>query len=395
MVGMFRYRVLTARGKPEVGFLQARDLFDAREILARQESPLLALEPFQPKAFPRLSAKERLLFTRELERLLIAGLSLCEALSILAEKSRSEKRYFLLLDLCYRVQGGEPFSQALAVHKDNFSLLYVAMIANAETGFCLERALKHLIRLQEKQLYIRKQMTTALLYPVLLGGFCCVVLSLLLFFVIPSLQELFEGRALHPFTLFVFAWSAYAIKGKWLLLMLMSGVIATAIATSMKASWRERALACFVRLPFAKALCVKASWARCFRTAATLLEGGVPLLEALRQGRHVMRHPYMEEVLVCVEAEIAAGQSMAKALLRFPEVPSLIPRMLGVAEESGSLAVMMHQIAEIQEEELEATLQSLATLAQPILLLVLGVVVGFVLLSVLLPLTDVDSFLSM
>ncbi len=392
---LFRYQTLGDRGVLEVGYIQARDLLDARQGLQRQKRVVVELKAFTPKTFPTLSRQERLTLTRELQRLLLAGLPLFEALSILEEKYRKEKIHPLLLDLCYRVQSGESFSTALAMHPSSFDLLYSAMVANAEKGFRLEQALGHLIQLQEKQLYIRKQMMAALLYPALLGGFCLVVLSMLLFFVIPSLRELFEGRPLHPFTLFVFACSEYAIRAKWFLVALFGGAIGCSIALRSSLAWKRHGMALILRLPFLKPLFLKAAWARFCRTSATLLEGGVPLLEALAQGRKVMCHPRMEAIVALAEREIAEGRPIAAALQRSSEVPPLIPRMVGIAEEGGTLPFMMHQIAQIQEEELEKTLHALATLAQPILLLVLGVVVGFVLLSVLLPLTDVDSFLSL
>jgi general secretion pathway protein F/type IV pilus assembly protein PilC len=122
------------------------------------------------------------------------------------------------------------------------------------------------------------------------------------------------------------------------------------------------------------------------------LEGGLPLITAFSQGRSVMRHPQLEEIIAEAEEKISQGAPISSPFVGHKLIPPLVPRMLGIAEQSGKLSFTMEQIAQIYEDELETTLAYFASAAQPILLLVLGALVGFVLLSVLLPLTDVSSF---
>ena len=149
-----------------------------------------------------------------------------------------------------------------------------------------------------------------------------------------------------------------------------------------------------MRLPVLRGLALKAAWARFCRAVAALLVGGVPTVEAFRQGRAVVKHPALEGEIEKAERLIASGSSLARSLQGSALVPGLVPRMLGVAEEGGNLPFMMGQIAQIYEEELEKSLQSVTTIGQPLLLLLLGALVGFVLLAVLLPLTDVESFMN-
>ncbi|EKE08225.1 MAG: hypothetical protein ACD_17C00278G0001, partial [uncultured bacterium] len=134
------------------------------------------------------------------------------------------------------------------------------------------------------------------------------------------------------------------------------------------------------------------AFVRFARATATLLEGGLPIIETFDQARRVMNHPQLESVISKAAEQIAQGEAIHAPFENHPLIPPLIPRMLSIAEEGGKLPFMMKQIAQIYEEELEKTLTHFTTVAQPVLLLVLGVIIGFVLLSVLLPMTDVSSF---
>jgi general secretion pathway protein F/type IV pilus assembly protein PilC len=139
-------------------------------------------------------------------------------------------------------------------------------------------------------------------------------------------------------------------------------------------------------------LLVKVGLVRYFRAAATLIEGGLPALSALEQARGSLQHSALEKSIGGALLRLSQGESLEEALQKSPLIPSLISRMLGIAQQTGTLSTMMQQIALIYEGELEKSFARITSLAQPILLLILGAMVGFVLLSVLLPLTDVSSF---
>lgn len=390
---LFRYEALTEQGKKSRGTIDADTLQDAKQKLVRLKVAAIRISSVTEKEMRiRLSKREVLTLTREIARLLHAGLPLFEALSALEEKYRGQKFHSLLLDLCDRIRSGQAFSQALAKYPRSFDLLYTAMIANAEKTGRLEASLDELAQLLNRQLHIRKQITAALLYPALLTVFCLIVLSSLLFFVIPSLRELFDGRDLHPFTRLVFACSEFACNAKgFLLFSLLASFVFGSLAWFLS-SWKKKILSHLMRLPILKNLFTKIALVRFCRASASLLEGGLPLIAALSQARSVMHHPLLEPFIVGVEKEVAQGEPLSSSFAKNPLIPPLIPRMLAIAEQSGKLSFAMEQIAQIYEDELETTLTHFATLAQPALLLLLGAIIGFVLLSVLLPLTDVSSF---
>lgn len=156
--------------------------------------------------------------------------------------------------------------------------------------------------------------------------------------------------------------------------------------------WRQRIYRQWVRLPWLRSLLAKVALIRFSRSISTLLEGGVPIVAALGQARGAMRHPALEQIVAGAELAISQGASIQVVFQGHRLIPPLVPRMLGIAQEGGNLSATFRQIAEIYEGELERSLAYFSSIIQPALLLFLGLVVGFVILSVLIPLTDVNSF---
>ena len=392
-MGLFRYEALSESGKKFIGTIDADNLQDAKFKLQRREVVVLHVSFFSQKQFDcKLSKQDVMNLTREIARLLQAGMPLFEVLTALEEKYKGQKAHHLLLDLCDQVRSGKPFSECLGRHANIFDLLYVSMIANAEKTGRLKESLEELASWIGKELQVRKQLVSALLYPCLLGTFCLFVLSALLFFVIPSMAELFEGRELHPFTIVVFAASRWACKAKFFLVSLGIALVSAICLAVFYPPWKNRLAAGIVRVPFLKKILAKVAFVRFCRSCGTLLDGGLPIVTALSQSRLVMRHSILEKVVQGAEENMKQGEKLYRSFQNHPYIPPLVPRMLAIAEEGGKLPFMMRQIAEIYEEDLERNLLYVSTVAQPVLLLLLGGMVGFVLLSVLLPLTDVSSF---
>lgn len=392
---LYRYEAIADRGKKVVGTIDAESLSDAKVKLIRRQIAAIQVFPLEEGQMrSRLSKKELLTLTRELSRLLRAGLSLFEALSALEEKYRGHKISALLLDLCEQVRSGTSFSQALASHGKIFDLLYTAIIANAEKTGGLPQALDEIAFFLSRQMQVRKQILSALLYPSLLALFCGTVLSSLLFFVIPSLRELFEGRDLHPFTRIVFACSQFACHAKGALFAILLLFTASGSALVFSSKWKKKIRSIAFRLPLFKNLLAKIAFVRFCRSAAALLEGGLPAVTAFAQARQAMRHPVLEDVIAQAEEKLSQGEALHVPFQNHPLIPPLVPRMMAIAQQGGKLAFTMQQMAQIYEEELETFLSHFAAVAQPALLLILGLLVGFVLLSVLLPLTDVSSFIT-
>lgn len=392
---LYQFEAISGKGRKTLGLVDAESLQDAKLKLVRKQVAVVKVKLLSEKQI-RVALKKKELFslTSEMARLLQAGLPLFESLSALEEKYQGQKGHRLLLDLCDQVRAGHPLSSALKRHPESFDLLYISMVANAEKTGRLSHALEELATLLQRQMQIQKQLVGALLYPGLLTCFCIVILCSLVFFVVPSLRELFEGRDLHPLTRFVFACSAIACQMKSFLALGLIFFLGGGIALFTSSYGKKKAYTLIGKIPFFDKLFAKIAFVRFCRAVATLLEGGLPAVTAFAQGRSVMRHPALESVISQAEVKILEGEPLHVPFQNHPLIPPLVPRMIAIAQQGGSLSPMMQQIAQIYEDELETYLTKFAALAQPILLLILGGLVGFVLLAVLLPLTDVSSFVS-
>lgn len=394
-MAVYEFKAISEKGKKIFGSIDADNLQEARLKLVRRQIAAISVKPISEKQLKySLTKKELLSLTREIFRLLQAGLPLFEALSALEEKHRGQKSHRLLLNLCDKVRSGESFSQALSHHRETFDLLFISITANAEKTGRLSNALEEMAHLLERQIKIRGQIISALLYPSLLASFCFFILLTLLFFVIPSLRELFDGRDLHPFTRIVFAASSFVCNSKWILLAFFFLTIGSCVYLFASQKGKSLFYSLSSRLPYIKSLLAKIAFVRFCRAAATLLDGGLPAMAAFSSARRVMRHPVLEAAIAKAEERISQGEPMHVPFQNHPLIPPLVPRMIDIAQQGGKLSFMMQQMATIYEDELETYLSRFSAFAQPILLLVLGGLIGFVLLSVLLPLTDVSSFIT-
>ncbi len=207
---LFRYVALNLAGKKIKGVIDADTLDAAKEKLKKQEIMAITIALEKDKGEVVLPFDLLLAFTRELAQLLRAGLPLYESLLTIEEKYRTHKAHPLFLDLCDRLKTGNSLSSALTCYPKSFDEVYLSMVGAGEQSGSLGESLQQLALLIARQSRLKKQLGSALIYPAFLGVFCLVVVFSLLFFVIPSMQELFEGRALHPLTQVVLAVSNFA-----------------------------------------------------------------------------------------------------------------------------------------------------------------------------------------
>ncbi len=391
-MALFKYETINQSAKKNHGLLEAENISEAKQKLIRQSLFITSIKPIAPSNKSLISREEKLNLTKELSRLLKAGIPLYESLQALEEKYRGQSGQMLLLDLCEQVRSGHPLSLALQKHFTTFDPLYISLIETAEKTGRLEEALDDLADLMTKQQILRTQLTQAILYPSLLLGFCFFVFGLLIFYVVPSLQELFEGRTLHPFTEFVFSLSRFVCKSKFILLIGFSLVAAALGFLSFSTYWKKKIGKALILMPFISSMYLKIGFIRFFRSASTLLAGSVPIISSISQAKTTVDHPKLKKLIEEAEEKLRQGQSIHTCFINPNLIPPLIPRLLSIAEKGGNLPKMMKQIADIYEEELNRFLSQFSTLIQPILLIILGLIVGFILLSVLLPLTDVSSF---
>lgn len=392
-MALYQYQTVDSKGKKISGSLEAQTEKEARSKLREQGVMVVQLGLQKGIASRRGSLKgdNLLAFTVQLSQLVNAGVPLYESLNALEEQVRGEPFHRVVQSLCEQVKTGFSLSNAMSNYPNSFDKLYCSMVGAGEAAGVLGPVLEKLSHLLVKQMKLKKQIGTAMIYPAILGSFSFLIICLLLGFVVPSLQGLFADRQLNGFTKAIFNLSTVFRSYWWLYVPVITGFVAWSVWKVRSAAgkaWIERML---LKLPVFKTLVVQTAVARFCRTLGTLLQGGLSMIDSLRIARGVMGNSTLETEVEKAEGKIIEGSSLSVELGRSKWMPSLVPRMLSVGEESGTLVVMLGKIAEIYEQELEKTLERIMALSQPIILIVMGLVIGTVLLAILLPLTDMSS----
>lgn len=390
---LFSYQALDSKGKKRTGLIDAHNELDARKKLREQGIMVTKLQQKVAAAGKEnLRGEQLMTFTMQLSQLVSAGMPVYESLNALEEQYRGATFHRVLLSLCDQIKAGKPLSEAMANYPASFDRLYCSMINAGESAGALEIVLEKLSELLEKKMKLKNEITTAMIYPAILSGFSLLVISLLLGFVIPSIEGIFADRELPTFTAFVIGASHFFREYWWLYVPLLVGSVGWFIwkmRTPQGKLWLERFL---MKIPLVKTLMVQAAVARFCRTMGTLQKGGLTVIDSLRIAREVMGNATLEDEVKRAEAKIVEGSSLSAEFAQSKWIPHLVTRMLAVGEESGASVQMLNKIASMYENDLEKTLAQLMALAQPIIMIVMGVIIGTVLLAILLPLTDMSSF---
>lgn len=392
---LFEYTAINSKGKKTKGVLDAKNIQQVQTKLFEENlTPTAICQIRKKRISKRIKKSEILHFTRELSRLLLASLPLYDSLLALEEKYRSDKIHPMIIDLCDQIKKGVSFSQGLKNYSHIFNPLYQSMIANSEKTGNLAKVLEQVAILMDKELAVKAKLTSAMIYPCILVGFCFIVLTSLFFYVIPSLSDLFEGRNVHIYTKIVLNMSLFLNEhAKVFIFSLIAFVLFAILCYSVK-SLKIIFYKIISKSWMVGKIMQKTALIRYCRSLSSLLKGGVPFVEALALSRKVMNHPLLESIFEKIDGKVIQGKSFATLLQKTNVVPPIMSRMVAIAEQSGKMPYMLEQIAEIEEEDLAKNLTLLTSVAQPVILLILGTVVGLVLLAVLLPLTDVSSFMS-
>lgn len=377
------------------GVLDADSLALAKERLRKQQVLVTDLSPVAGHSGElKLPPSLLLSFTRELAELLRAGLPLYESLVTIEEKYERHSAHSLFLDLADHLKTGGSFSGALRRYPGTFDPIYQSMVQAGEQSGGLVGSLGQLAELIQRRQKLQKQLISAVTYPALLALFAFCILLALLLFIVPTMRELFEDRQVHPITVCVLALSSFLCAHLGSLSMGIGVCIVAAYMALKKPGTRLRLYLTCLKLPLMKALLLDAAFVRFFRASGMLLAGGVPLLHALSLSRAILKSPPLEASISAAEKRIAQGEPLSLALKNAPLIPPIVLRMLALAEETGKMGEAFYSLASIYDERVDKHLAQLGTFLQPALLIIIGAVVGLVVLSVLLPLTDVGSFVN-
>lgn len=390
---LYYYEALDTQAKKFKGVVEAQGEKEAR-LKLRDRGLMVSTLSTKVKVSSRenLSADALVTFTAQLAQLVNAGVPLYQSLVTIEEQNAREKYHRILLSLSDQIKGGNSLSQAMQSYPDSFDQLYTSMVAAGEASGNLGLVLERLAQLLMKKQQLKSQITTSLIYPGVLALFSLLIIALLLGFVVPSIEGIFADRKLNAFTAFVLG-ASHFFRDWWLIyLPILIAVVGGLIWQSTTETGRERIERFLMKLPLVHTLLVQAAVTRFSRTMATLQQGGLTIIEALRMSRAVMNNRILEKEIEEAEKNIVEGSSLSLELKKSSHIPSLVYRMLAIGEETGNTVAMLHSIADMYERSLDKTLGRLVALAQPVILIVMGGIIGLVMLAILLPLSDIATF---
>jgi type IV pilus assembly protein PilC len=336
----------------------------------------------------KVTAGDIAIFARQLATMMTAGIPLVQSFDIVGAGHENPAMQKLIMAIKADVEGGSSLHEALAKHPLHFDDLFCSLVAAGEQAGALETLLDKIATYKEKTEAIKKKIKKALFYPTAVVVVAIVVTAILMIYVIPEFESLFQGFGadLPAFTRFVIDISKFVQSKGWLLLIALVGGIWGLI----EAKKRNRGIQHFfdramLKLPIIGSILNKSSIARYARTLSTTFAAGVPLVEALASVAGACGNVVYEGAVLKMRDEVATGQRLQRAMENTNLFPNMVNQMIAVGEESGSLDAMSAKVADFYEEEVDNAVDSMSSLLEPLIMAILGVLVGGLVIAMYLP----------
>lgn len=336
--------------------------------------------------------KDLIIFTRQLSSLIDSGVNIINALNLLAGQSANKYIRSVLSDIISQIKDGKPFSEGLASHPFLFSNLYSAMIQTAEASGNLGVVLERLANFLEKEGELKDTLRSGLVYPAFIVGVGVLTVATLLVFVIPRIVNMFEdmGQALPIPTKVLISVSGYLRQYWWMILaaIIFFGFLFSRFKSSVKGKvvWDNLKL----KVPFFGEIILKDETGRFCRTLSLLLSSGMPILPALDIAYSVLGNETLKGWVTRFRGEISQGASLSAAFRQADIFPDFVKSIISVGEESGSLDKALLRIADDYEKDVDRNMKTALRLVEPIIILAMGLIVGFIVLSMLLPIFQIN-----
>jgi len=339
-------------------------------------------------AFSRsIGVEQRMAFTEQLALLLDTGVSLHEALKVLAQQTEDPRLRAILQSLLDEVTEGKPFSLALSRHPEMFAQSYVSLVAAAEEGGFLQQVLKQLLEIDEKNSRLRSTIASALSYPAFLIVFSLAVVVFVLVVIFPKFQDLFQSiRDQLPWTTLALMGLSDFLTKHWLLSAVGLGAAVAGVLLWMRSPAGERLVDDLkMRIPIVGDIFLQVYLNQSLNVIGLALLSGVPVTAAIKASQEVIPNRRFARFLEKVREEVNNGRGMAAGFAETPFIPPMVREMVATGERTGELGKVMMRIADFYGRELNRRISILAKVAEPFMLMVMGVVVGLLVASLILP----------
>lgn len=401
---IFRYKAAGGDGQIDEGRIEALDRDSAARVLQRQGKVPIQIDSTMPEAVAATPAARLWraraaghadidLFTLELATLLQAGLPLGQALDTLTGLASNPAMARIARDVNTAVRGGKPLSTALEQADTGFDRFYCNMVRAGESSGALDIALERLSDFRANRRELRQSLMSALLYPSILLALALIAVAVLLAFVVPQFTQLFAeaGRELPLLTRIVAGAGELVTGWWWLMLLLLAGFIWWLRRDWADPAGRARWDARLLRMPLIGPLTRKLQTARFSRTLSTLLASGTHLLPALNIAREIVGNTVMAQALGHVARRVREGEGLATPLAEAGILPTLATQLIRLGETSGRLEQLLAQVADIYERDVQSTLKRLLTLAEPVIIITIALLVTVIILSVVLMILESNN----
>ena len=399
-VSTFYYKAKKLSGEEREGRQEAADRFDLAGILRSEGFFLLSSEEDKVKTkgadlfyfLGRVPLQEKMVFARNLAVMSSAGVSLVKSLDVLSRQTDNKFWRKTLENMSLSIKKGRTLSQAMGDHPKVFSSLFRSMVKAGETSGKLEESLKLTAEHLERDYDLRRKVRGALIYPAIIILAMAVIGVLMLVYVVPILLATFEELGVKlPFTTKIIVVVSGFLVGHWLLSSVLSVVFVLAAVLTVGSVRGKRVLsAVSLRLPVISEIVVKINSARTSRTLSSLISSGVEIVEALEITEDVVQNVRFKKVLASAREEIQKGNPISKVFIENSNLfPLLVGEMMAVGEETGKLSEMLSRLASFYEDDVSESTKSLSTVVEPVLMIIIGSIVGFFAISMIQPIYSV------
>ena len=400
-MAQFSYKAIGRDGKSHAGTIEAEGLELASRNLRAQGLTLLKLESGAAAAATDgktatgkpVGRQEILSMTSELSVLLRAGLPLDRALKVLIDMAAQPRMNLLLNDLLSAVKGGRALSQALQPHEQVFGTFYINMVRSGEASGQLSEVLDRLVEYLENAKANRETVISALIYPSILAVVSVLSIVLMLGFVVPQFESLFEdmGEALPPLTQMVISGADFIKRFGWLILLLVVGLAVYVRNWAGTEQGRTSLHRRLLTLPMAGGIIFEFEVSKFARTAGTLIGNGVSLLKAISIAIETVDNRVIRESLAVLPPAVKAGKRMSVALEETGMFTPMVIQMVRVGEESGSLDQMLLELARVFDDHVQSGVKRGLTLLEPVLILGMGFVIAVIIIAILMGILSVND----
>ena len=382
----------TKTGRIVTGDIQAESEYAAGRLLISQGlSPQKVREEKKGGLLSRftekVSAKQRIIFTRQFATLIGAGLPLSDSLQMVAEQTQDKPTKAMIEDILAQVEGGKTLYEAFSKYPDVFNRLYLSLVAAGEASGTLDQSLKRLADQQEKDANMMSKIRGALTYPAIVLLVIVVVIVFMMVAVVPEVEKLYQdmGKEVPVMTQILIGASNFVMDFWWLILVLLV-IVVWFVSQFRKTAVGQRWGAIIkLNVPFFKGLFQRLYNARFARTAQMLLSAGVPMLEAIHISSEAMNNVILEKEMEEVAEMVRSGKPLSAGLKGKDYILPLLPQMAATGEQSGKIDDMLGKAAKVYEDELDERVAALSTMIEPILMVALALVAGGIVGAVLMP----------